>query len=436
VTTTATALRRRVPGALNPFARARQTVLGRNPGLARMLLAGFISTCGDRLHQVALAALVLGATDSLASAGLVFVVSTLPYALFGLPVGALIDRCDRRTAMVAGDAVRAVLVMLIPLAASVSLPLVYCLLFALTCATMFFNPARQAAIPDMVAAEDLAEANTFFQAMNYTVDLLAFPLAGVIVAVLIERLQVVRGTQVAFGFDAMSYLLSGALLLRLRLPMPMPIAARAARAATEPLGRIPRQVGDGVRYLMRNQQLRTNTLLMTIGPLLLGSLHTLWIGFAWRVSHTGTFGYGVTETSNAIGTLIGLVVLRTLVVPRLNPGRAILLGFAIMGAAIAAASLSDSLVVVAGLAALSGLGNMLFLVPSVTLAQRHTPSELRGRVFAVRLMLTYSAFSVSNALAGAMSDVIGVSVLFGVLGGAMLLLALAGSLAPSAREAI
>ncbi|HEY0580980.1 MAG TPA: MFS transporter, partial [Chloroflexota bacterium] len=84
-----------------PLDRLAGSLIGRNPVVRRMLLASFVSGCGDRLHQVALAALILALTNSLASAGLVFVVSTLPYALFGLPLGAMVDRWDRRTAMIA-----------------------------------------------------------------------------------------------------------------------------------------------------------------------------------------------------------------------------------------------------------------------------------------------------------------------------------------------
>ena len=88
------------PRGLALATRWRSSLLGRNRALSQMLVAGFVSTSGDRLHQVALAALVLGMTNSIASAGLVFVVSMLPYVLFGLLVGALVDRWDRRTTMV------------------------------------------------------------------------------------------------------------------------------------------------------------------------------------------------------------------------------------------------------------------------------------------------------------------------------------------------
>ena len=51
-------------------------------------------------------------------------------------------------------------------------------------------------------------------------------------------------------------------------------------------------------------------------------------------------------------------------------------------------------------------------------------------------MLTFGAFAVSNALAGGLSDVIGVGSLMLVLGGGMLLLAVCASFARSAREAV
>jgi MFS family permease len=403
-------------------------LIRRNPAVRRMLLAALVSTCGDRLHQVGLAALILGMTNSMVAAGLVFVMSALPYALFGLPVGALVDRWDRRTAMIATDVVRGVLVLGIPVAALVNLPIVYGLLFCLTCATMIFQPARQAAVPDLVAVDEVASANMLFQAVNYLVDVIAFPLAGVLVAVCIATLGLRAGGFVIFGVDAVSYLASAALLVAL------PTCCARANSRPAPLASMRAQVAEGLRFLAHNAQLRTNTLLLTLGPLLLGSLNTLWIGFAWRVSYTNTFGYGLIETANALGTLAGLCLLSR-VLKRLNPGRAVLLGFAVMGTAITAAGLTDSLPMVAVLAAACGLGNMLFLIPSITLVQRHTPSELRGRVFAVRLMLTFGAFAVSNSIAGGLADSLGVGVLLFGLGLGMLLMAGAGMLFASAREA-
>jgi DHA3 family macrolide efflux protein-like MFS transporter len=411
-----------------PGARIGGTLVRRNAALRRMLLAALVSTCGDRLHQVALAALVLGMTDSMASAGLIFVVSTIPYALFGLPVGALVDRWNRRTAMISTDLVRGVLVLGIPFAVVVNLPLVYALLFCLTCASMIFNPARQAAIPDLVEPDDLSSANTLFQAVNYLVDVIAFPLAGIIVALLIEQLGFQQGTFVVFGVDAISYVLSAALLIGL------PIGRAEPDMSTGKLRGLASQVAEGLRYLCGNAVLRTNTILLTLGPLLLGSLHTLWIGFAWRVSHSDAWGYGLTESATAIGTLCGLWVLQSLS-RRFNKGRVIAIGFVTMGAAVVAVGFTDSLSVAIVLAAVAGAGNMLFLVPSITMVQQQTPPELCGRVVGVRHSLTFTAFMISNAAAGLLAEAIGVSPLLAVLGGGMVAVGGVAMVARSTREA-
>ena len=393
-----------------------------------MFLAGLVSTIGDRVHLVALAALILGLTDSMSDAGLVFVVSTLPYLLFGLVAGVLVDRLDRRWTLVGADLVRAALVAAIPGAALLSLPLVYVLLFAVMSATVLFRPAQQAILPDLVASDELSSANGLLQAAAYTADLIGYPLAAGLIGILLGRLGSRTGMQLAFGLDAVSYVVSAWLLWRLRV---RPQSRAAVRLG---LGGVPGHVVEGLRFLFGRSQLRAIALLLTIGPLLLGAMHTLWVGFAWRISHTDALGFGITELCNALGTLAGLGVLSRLG-RRLNKGQVILVGFGLMAAAMAGVGLTDSLALAALLAALGGAGNMLLIVPSLTLLQQQTPGELRGRVFAVRAMLTYTAFSISNAAAGAWSDALGVGPLLVLLGGAGLLAATLASLVPTIRRA-
>src|SRR5438128_322509 len=119
------------------------------------------------MHQVALAALILSLTGSMVQAGLVFVVSTVPYILFGLLVGAMVDRWNRRSAMVGADLTRAALVAAVPIAAAVYLPLVYVLLFAIACARMVFAPAQQAIMPELVERDDLGAVNSLIRGAQY-----------------------------------------------------------------------------------------------------------------------------------------------------------------------------------------------------------------------------------------------------------------------------
>ena len=141
-------------------------------------VAAFVSLLGDRLHQVALAFLVLGITGSPLAVGLVFVAATLPNLLLGPIAGALVDRWDLKRTLVASDLLRAVLVVLIPVAAAVDIRLVYPLVFLLTCVSIFFRPARAAVLPRLVREEDLLTANSAMWVGETLADVLGYPLAG------------------------------------------------------------------------------------------------------------------------------------------------------------------------------------------------------------------------------------------------------------------
>ncbi len=81
-----------------------------------------ISLLGDRIHQVALAGLVLGMTDSALATALVFLVATLPNLLLGPIAGTFVDRWDQQETMIVSDLLRAAAVLLIPVAAGALYP--------------------------------------------------------------------------------------------------------------------------------------------------------------------------------------------------------------------------------------------------------------------------------------------------------------------------
>jgi MFS family permease len=400
--------------------------LAGSPAVRRIVASGLVSGLGDRLTTVALASLVLGLTGSVAQASLVYAASAAPYVLFGLVVGALVDRWDRRTSMVRADLVRVLVALCVPWAAGVDAPLVYLLVFGATCAKIVFVPSQQAILPELVGPGELTAANSLVRAAQYFTDLIGYPIAAGLVAVLVERLGTVQGTGVAFGLDALSFLGSAAILRGL--------PATSGAAAPRPEGSLGREVATGLRFLLSQPHVRANTVLLTVLPLLLASMNTLWIGFAWRVSETGAFGFGVINSAMAAGVLLGAGLLGR-VSARVNKGRLILWSVALFGVAVCLASTTASLWLAAALAGVTGLANIGFLVPSVTLVQQQTPSELRGRVLGVRLMLTYAAFAASNAAAGALSERLGVETLMLWVGAATLALAVAAYAWPALREA-
>jgi len=97
-----------------------------NRRFAALWGSDLVATIGDRVHRVALAALVYELTGSMTVAGLAFLASGLPDLLLGPLAGVVVDRVDRRRVMIASDLARVLPVVLLPIAAEYWIGSLYC----------------------------------------------------------------------------------------------------------------------------------------------------------------------------------------------------------------------------------------------------------------------------------------------------------------------
>ncbi|HXI44877.1 MAG TPA: MFS transporter, partial [Candidatus Acidoferrales bacterium] len=195
-----------IPEVLGRVRRHPYVRLALDSSFSALWTGQLVSLIGDRVHQVALAFLVLRATDSPIAVGAVFLVATLPNLLFGPIAGTLVDRWDHREVMIVSDLLRAGIVLLIPIAAVTNLALVYPLVFLVTTISIFFRPAKGAIVPRIVAADDLIPANSALWIGETFADIGGFVLAGLFVALLGSQLPL------AFWVDAVTYLASAVLV--------------------------------------------------------------------------------------------------------------------------------------------------------------------------------------------------------------------------------
>ncbi|MBX6342416.1 MAG: MFS transporter, partial [Thermomicrobiaceae bacterium] len=184
-----------------------------NRRFAALWASDLISTLGDRVHRVALATLVYQLTGSLTETGIAFVATALPDLLLGLVAGVYVDRWDRRRTLVLCDLLRVPLVVAIPFVANVSLALVYLILFVLNSLSVVFRPAKTATIPAVVEADDLNAANALSSVSENVSDIVGYPLAGALLGTIAAIAGERAGLTLAFGFDALTYLLSALLIL-------------------------------------------------------------------------------------------------------------------------------------------------------------------------------------------------------------------------------
>lgn len=359
--------------------------------------AQVVSTFGDRLTQIGLTALVFAMTGSDLSIGLVLTITVLPKAGFGLFAGALADRVSRKTLLITSDCVRALIVLILALAAGLPLSAVYLLAALHATATVFFTPTRNAVLPDIVPEHELLAANTLDETTQSGLDPIAYLVGGALIAAL--------GVRVGFGIDSLTFLAS-AVLLTLTTARGAAqwhayrggrSSARVAETSNRRLG-----LGDGLRAMWQDHVLRANTLLLVSAAAVASAelpLTSMLVLTHWR---RGAMGLGMFEASLSVGFVLGALVCGPLV-NRFGKGPTILIGLIGTGLTMAVVAVLPFWPA-AVLNGVAGLFNILFFVPTLTVTQERAPKAVRARVMSSRAALMAAALFVSYAAATALAS--------------------------------
>ena len=119
---------------------------------------------------------------------------------------------------------------------------------------------------------------------------------------------------------------------------------------------------------------------------------------------------------------------------RIPMGVLVVSGLSVMGVGIMATALVSSIWIAVGTIAITGVGSMMVLIPSITLVQLHTPEHLLGRVFAVRATLIFGAIIISNAVGGWAGQEFGVRECFFGCGALLFFSTVVAAMFPSVRS--
>jgi MFS family permease len=369
-----------------------------------------ISLFGDRLHQVALAVLVFGVTDSALATALVFLTAALPNLLIAPIAGTFVDRWDLRVTMVVSDLLRAALVLLIPVAAQREIALVFPLVFLVTTISVFFRPAKAAAVPRIVRRDDLLAANSLTWTGETLADIAGYPIAGLFVAFL--------GTSIglAFWLDAATYVISAVLLLSITIP---PVYRVAGKLAGNAIGRFFGELRDGWRFLRGMPSLYQNTLVSAVAQVSVGATIALTVVYARDVLSQQPVAYPTNytliEAAIGVGNLIGGLAVGA-IGARFGKGHLFIVGLIAMGGLIAFLGLTSNLTMALLASVGYGIANLVYVVPTQTLFAELTPPGMMGRVVAFRGSLVFGALTLAMALSGLMAEVIPAGVVIAIFG--------------------
>jgi MFS transporter, DHA3 family, macrolide efflux protein len=377
----------------------------RRPPFSLLVIGQTVSQFGDKLHHMALIALV-GSIATRNTGGIelakLSVVFTLPVILFGPLAGALVDRWNKRRTMIACDAMRAVAVFFIPwlYATTGHLWIVYVVAFFVFLIGTFFNSAKMALIPELVEREQLLSANAALTSIGRFATVGGIVGGGVIIGMAVWRRFGWTDYAAGFYMDALSYVISVLTLvvitvLTIRHEERISAAGGGTRAASQTMKRELRHLVGDVRatfgLIRRDHALRFAFLSVLLLAVFASSVYVVITASVQTVLGRGPRGVGYLGGLLAFGLIIGSLGVGT-VGKRWDKRQTIMLSAAIVGALMFVGSIFFSFAVFVPVAIVGGAALGPMMVSQDTLLHEAAPSASRALIFSTRDLVLGAAF--------------------------------------------
>ena len=349
---------------------------------------------GTWFAAIALQVDVFDRTHSAVWIAALVIVEFLPTIVVGLVLGPFVDRLSRRRLMIASDLARFGVFAALPFVHS-ALGIV--LLAAVAgVAWSVFRPALYAGVPNLVEEEDVTSANALLQAIDNGTSALGPPLAGLLVAA--------QGPHLAYWINAASFLLSAALIAG--------VPASKLQTAVSATRGLLRDVGDGMRAVVRSVALMTVLVVWTTAILANGAINVSEIAFAKVSLDSGDFGFGLLAGAAGLGLALGSLLAAPWI-ERRGVSTSYVLSFALMAIGFGVAAVAPNVWVAALCVVVSGIGNGAAVVCNYTYVARGASDEFRGRVITLLMSATAVTFVAGTLVGGQVTDAVGARWVWG-----------------------
>ncbi|WP_199521218.1 MFS transporter [Jiangella anatolica] len=368
------------------------------PGFRRFWAGEAVSGLGSYVTLLALQTLVVldlegGATE----VGWVSSARWLPYLLFGLAVGALVDRVRRRPVMIASDLTRAALLLAIPAAWAADLltfPLLVAIVACFGAASLVNDAASMAFLPRLVPRAHLQRAHARIDGADAVAQTAGPALGGLLVRWV--------GAPLAILADAVSYVFAAVMVATTRMDEP--------RVRTGgPAPSLRREIAEGVRWVYGASglaRLAVATHVWFAGNAVVSVAIPVW---ALRELGLSPAVLGLTTAAAGVGALLGAVV-TTAVSRRIGTGGAIIAAHAVSMVAVivaASAGAGPAAVLLGAGQALHGFAMGLSNSHEMAYRQALSPDTLQARTNTTMRSFNRAVIVVVSPLAGMLADRLG-----------------------------
>ena len=378
--------------------------------IGRVVVAAALSNLGDGLRAVALPLLAVTLTrDPVLVSGLV-VAAYLPWVVFGLPIGTLVDRGRPERFMRLANTGRAMLLALLVTALAtglVSIWLLYVVAFLLGIGEALYDNAAQSLVPRVVASNRLESANGALVTAERVGEDLVGPAVG--------GLLFTAATVLPFGLNALLTGLAAGLLLTVRTTASAPTARLTGMVA---------ETVAGMRWLWKETFLRRLVLTGTALVFATWLWESTLVLLATNLIGLSPAGYGLALAVGALGGVAGAVATPRLVA-RMDRWLLQLGSIGICGLFDLLLAAVPSPVTVALAWGGTGFGFALWHVISLSTRQRVVPENLLARVNSAARTLSITAIPAGALAGGLLADAVNLRAPAIVSGVGILLLLLA-----------
>lgn len=352
------------------------------------------------MQTAALGYYVAESTRSASWSALIAAAEFVPTALLSPLGGALADRWSRKRLLLAGTLIQGVLAAILTVVMILGAPgpgviAVYALANGIVWALAF--PAMQTILPDLVPPEELTAAIGLSSA-NWNLGRVIGPALGGVVYGL-------AGISWVLGLNAVSFL---AVVLAIA-----PLALVDAHRATEP---IVESIRTGWRFVRNEPGLRVNVLAMSLNTMLTASFIGLIPAVVVKVFHETKGWNAALITAQGLGAVVTGFALGS-VAQRLGVRRLMVGSLATLPGALILYGAAPNIWLAVPALFLVGLLYFAALQSFTTIAQRRSPTQLRGRVLSVNNLVLGTFYPIGLLVQGVLADAVGLREI--TIGGAV-----------------
>jgi MFS family permease len=367
----------------------------------RLFAASSTSNLSDGILQAALPLLAATLTRDPVAVAAMGALAFLPWLLFAIPAGTVVDRVNRRSAMAAANVFRALMVGVLALTVvtdHASLPLLYVVAFLLGCAETVYDSAARAMLPGVVSRGQLERGNSLLTSAESVGNIfLGAPIGAWLFAVAIAM---------PLWANGMAYLVAALLVLS--------VVGRF-KPARETESTMRQDTVEGLRWLAHHRFLRR---LMVITGLS-AFAHTLPQGILvlYALENLGLDerGFGFALAGTGVGAIVGSLLSPT--VTRLL-GRTNAMGLAQSLSALAVLLMAFWQHPVGGPALYAVSAGMIsmFNVQIMSVRQALIPEHLFGRVQGAYRTVIWGGIPLGMLVGGVLGDWLGLPAVFAISG--------------------